>query len=359
MVGLYIHIPFCNKKCPYCNFYSTTSFDKNLITAYFNACLQSLYHQNKKKFDTIYIGGGTPSSIPVNILSEFIDKILKYIDFSGYEFSIEANPESVTDDFISLSKNYNISRISLGVQSLNDEVLKLLGRIHTSRKALDVAEKILKSDINLNTDMIFDIPMVNKSVIFDTAKKLCSLNHSHISAYSYTPDDRDFLHGFDNDETQYEEIEEILLNYNFKKYEISNFAKDNKQSIHNIIYWDSDEYIGIGASAHSMIYSDTGLRLRYSFINDIHKYINNPYKYDFFEELDNEVSFKESVIIGLRMINGINILKLQKMFGKMPINLLNNINNYVSKGLLEWDTDYLRTTKKGQLLLESLSSALW
>lgn len=359
MVGLYVHIPFCNAKCPYCSFYSEIYKDKNLMELYFEACIRSLKTINKKTFNTIYFGGGTPSSIPVDILSKFTEQLLNSINFIGDEFSIEANPESVTDDFLHYIKEYNISRISLGVQSLDDKTLKLLGRIHSSKKAINVIEKIMKLNTSLNTDMIFDIPYTNKSTILNTAKILCQFRHSHISAYSYTPDDREYLYGFNSDDTQYEEIEEILESFNYNKYEISNFSQKNKESKHNIIYWNSDEYIGIGASAHSMIYNENGKRQRYSYISDVNEYIKNPLKYDYFEELDNETSFKESVIIGLRMINGININKIEKMFGKIPTNLLNNINEYIRKGLLQWDLDYLKTTKRGQLVLESLSSALW
>lgn len=359
MRGLYVHIPFCRSKCPYCGFYSEISSSDTLIKAHFDACLKSISSVDNNNFDTIYFGGGTPSSVPIKELESFTKKLLDNIIFNGLEFTIEANPESVSEDFVSFVKNHPITRVSLGVQSLNNDVLKKLGRIHDSKKALEACNALLKCDISLNTDIIFDIPGVDKDIIFQTLDALSSFDHDHISAYSYSSEDTGYLSGFDTDFSIYEDVEAYLESKNFRKYEISNFAKKGKESQHNIIYWTGDEYMGIGAGAHSMLYSNKGLRQRSAFTDNIYNYINAPFSPCFFEELDNETAFKETVIFGLRMKKGIIIRDIEKRFGKISSNLLNNIQKYTNQGLLQWDSEFLRTTKKGALVLDSLSQHLW
>ena len=359
MRGLYVHVPFCRLKCPYCGFYSETNFDKDIVTKYFKACLETVDAAKNNQFDTIYYGGGTPSSVTGGILEDFTDKLLSRINFSGLEFTVEANPESVSKDFTDFVKNFPISRVSLGVQSLNDDTLKKLGRIHNSKQALQACNKILDCNVSLNTDIIFDIPETDQKAVFETLKVLTSFGHDHISAYSYSSDDRGYMAGFDSDFTEYDHVENYLEERYFKKYEISNFAKEDKESKHNIIYWTGDEYLGIGASAHSMIYSDSGLKQRYSFPENIHQYIANPQTYSFFEELNEETAFKETLIFGLRMKKGIDVGNIEKRFGKMPLNLLNNIEKYIDLGMLQWNGEHLQTTKRGALILDSLSCCLW
>lgn len=359
MRGLYVHLPFCNNKCPYCHFYSETAFDESVIKNYFEACLKELDSVAVKSFDTIYFGGGTPSVVHPALLADFIDRILKKIIFSNKEFTMEANPESVSDDFIKFVNSSPVTRISLGVQSFDDGVLNLLGRIHSAKKGRDAVEKIKKTKADLNLDMIFDIPGVRNETILKTAEAIAGFEPQHVSAYSYSADDRNYLTGFDTDNTLFFDIENFFNSKNILKYETSNFASPGKQSEHNKIYWAGDEYIGIGASAHSMIYSENFERIRYSRKNNIYEYISNPESYDIYEKLDLETTIKESVIIGLRMTDGINLDKIEKSFGKINKNLINIINSFIDRGMLQCNGKNLQTTSRGASVLDALSLSLW
>lgn len=358
MRGLYVHLPFCRSKCPYCGFYSETAAS-DLIGAYLEASIKSASALKNKKFDTVYMGGGTPSSIPSKMLHKFTEKLFSVIDFNGTEFSIEANPESVTEDFISFIKNSSVTRVSLGVQSLNNETLKKLGRIHSADKAREAASMLLKTGVSLNTDMIYDIPDISRKIIIETAQELSSLGCDHISAYSYSSDDTGYLAGFNTDYSMYEDIEAFFNEKGYEKYEISNFAKTGKECLHNILYWTGEEYSGIGAGAHSMLYTEDNCRMRYSYPPDIREYIKDPLKTLGEEKLNAETSLKETIIFGLRMKKGVHVKEAEKRFGKMPLNLLKNIDRYIKLGLLEWHSEYLRTTKRGASVLDYLSSCLW
>ncbi len=357
MRGLYVHLPFCRSKCPYCGFYSETEAE-DLMEPYLEACLESARALENKTFDTLYIGGGTPSSIPGVTLERFTERLLSAMDFRGTEFSVEANPESVTEDFAAFVKNCPVTRVSLGVQSLDDKTLKKLGRIHDGAEALKAAVRLLETGVSLNADIIFDIPGVSRKTVFDTAERLSALGPDHISAYSYSPEDTGYLPGFDTDESQYDDMEAFLSGKGYEKYEISNFARPGKECMHNMVYWTGGEYAGIGAGAHSMLYSG-GCRVRYSYPPDIERYIKEPLAAFQAEKLDAETAFKETVVFGLRMKKGVLMDEAEKRFGKIPSNLLNNINKYTEQGLLEWHSGYLRTTKRGASVLDYLSSCLW
>lgn len=358
MRGLYIHIPFCNNKCPYCSFYSEASFSNDVMGKYKDSLLKEVEFLQNKEFDTIYIGGGTPSVMPAVMLDDLISRLLKLITYKGREFTIEANPESVNDDFLLLVKDSVISRVSLGVQSLDDNVLKLLGRIHNSSRAVKSAESIKSLGVDLNLDMIYDIPNVSNKQIMDTLERLTGLEPSHISAYSYDSSDTGYLEGFNTDNTMYEIVEDELMKRGYIKYEVSNFSKAGKESIHNSIYWQGYEYLGVGSSAHSMVYLDNGIRERSNHSSNFYDYILNPLAKENVEYVSVEDSIFEDIMTGLRMVKGVNMLAVEKRFGKIDKNLIKNIEKNVEAGLLEWKEEYLKTTKRGMLGLEYLSCSL-
>lgn len=358
MRGLYIHIPFCNNKCPYCSFYSVEDYNRDIVPIYLETVLKECKEIKNKVFDTIYIGGGTPSSIKTELLKDFIDEILSTITYNGAEFTIEANPESVSDKFLDLVKTSSISRVSLGVQSFNDDVLKLLGRIHSSDKAYNVAKSLKHTSKDLNLDMIYDIPTINESIFIDTLNKIIEIEPTHISAYAYDAEDTGYLKGlFNEDLTQFEYISKICKDNGYYKYEVSNFAKLGKESIHNSLYWQAQEYIGLGSSAHSMIEED-GKRIRYSHSSDISSYLKDYKERDLIEVLDKEDSLIEDIIFGLRMVKGINLNFLQEKYGNFNDKLNEKINFLIDQKLLERNGTCLKTTLEGMLKLESLSCHL-
>lgn len=347
MRGLYIHIPFCNSLCPYCSFYSVKNIDDSIKKQYVDALIKEMSSLNNKHFDTIYIGGGTPSSLHYKLLETLINNILDIIDYSGVEWSIEANPESVDDNFLSLIKSSPISRLSLGVQSFDDDILKLLGRLHNAKRAEKAAESILLTGKDLNMDMIYDIPYTDNEKSILTLKKIISIHPHHISAYSYDCADTGYLKdGVDEDNTIFEEVESICFVNGYLKYETSNFALSEKHSKHNCLYWQGEEYIGIGVTSHSMVLLEENKRKRYNHSNNIYDYINNPYNIDNQEIISSDNALIEDVIFGLRMKKGVNLYNLEKKFGKIDKSLLNKIDINIKNGLLEKDSVWLKATQK-------------
>lgn len=359
MRGLYIHIPFCNGLCPYCGFYSEKSADESIKEKYVDALITEISTLDNKQYDTIYIGGGTPSSLHYRILGKLVDNIIKLIDYKGVEWTIEANPESVDSNFLSLIKSSPISRVSLGVQSFDDDVLKLLGRLHNAAKAEQAAENILAAGKQLNMDMIYDIPYTDNKKSISTLNKIISINPHHISAYSYDCADTLYLKdGMQEDETLFEEVERICFENGYYKYEISNFSLPDMHSRHNCLYWQGEEYTGIGSAAHSMVLLEENRRKRYNHGASIEEYINNPYNIDSQEIISASDALLEDIIFGLRMKNGINLYNLEKKFGKIDKSLLNRIETNIKNGLLKKEGIWLKTTQKGSLVLESLSCSL-
>lgn len=358
MRGLYIHIPFCKSLCPYCHFYSIDDSNIELQIRYVDALINEMQSLENKHFDTIYIGGGTPSALNISVLEKLLYAVDSNISYGGYEFSIEANPESVSDDFVSLIKESQISRVSLGVQSLYNDVLKLLGRIHSSHQAIMAADKILNINKDLNMDIIYDIPYTDNKKSIKTLEKIIKINPSHISAYSYDAEDTGYLKGFNNDDTLFLEVEELCEKNGFYKYETSNFAKIGKESIHNSLYWQGEEYIGLGVSAHSMVYLEKNSRKRYNHGNDIESYIASPNNVENVEIISSSDALLEDIIFGLRLKKGVNIEKLEKKFGKIDKNLLNKIEDNIKKGLLIREGVWLKTTERGSLGLEWVSCSL-
>jgi oxygen-independent coproporphyrinogen-3 oxidase len=362
MRGLYIHIPFCKSKCKYCAFYSEIKYDNSLILSYLDSVLEDLKSYSNFNFDTIYVGGGTPSVIPVKILDSFLDNLLKIINFNFVEWTIEVNPESLNQDYLSLFKNYEINRISMGVQSTDDKVLKMLGRIHTFDDVVQ-SNKIIEKfypDCNLNLDLIYDIPNVPQQIINKTLIDIVSFNPKHISAYSYSFD-TGFLSEFDNDSdiSGFDDVREILHKNKFLQYEVSNYAIQNFESRHNINYWQMEEYVGIGASAHSMLYKENNLRKRFSKTGDILSYMDNPYKKIEENFIQKDEMLKENFIFGLRMNKGIKLSNLEKEFDILLNKLLDKIKILIDEDFIEINGEYLCATKKGFLLLDSLSEFIW
>lgn len=312
--SIYVHIPFCVKKCNYCAFYSSTNI------SYSNEFIKSLskeislnkdtINKNIKKLKTIYFGGGNPSSLCLKDIEKIISlfySIKKFKDLD--EVTFEANPSTLTESKIKLIKDYAINRISLGVQSTNDKYLKFLGRDHSFNDFLNVYKKLNGFDVNI--DLIYGILEQKESEILADLKKVVELKPSHISLYALeihknTP----FYNKVKIDEEKqakfYYIIKDFLEDNGYIHYEISNFSLPDKMSIHNINYWKSGDYLGFGPSASSHI-----LNKRWTNKSDIDSYINSlnngKIELEYSEELTEKDMINEKLILGLRMIEGINL----------------------------------------------------
>ncbi|OYD13696.1 hypothetical protein CH333_10375 [candidate division WOR-3 bacterium JGI_Cruoil_03_44_89] len=316
MPGLYIHIPFCVRKCRYCAFHSVP-YSPKLVKPY----IESLQKEAEKRkevfrvtFDTVYIGGGTPSILHTAELLEIL-KIINYnFNLSPQEFTIEVNPGTVDREKLTYYKSKGINRLSIGIQSLNDKELEYLGRIHTGKEAVKCFEDARYAGFeNISIDLIYGIPLQDKNSWHSTLNGITVLNPEHISAYSLSYEPETPLYG---EEPMKEDLEEKLY-YNmidylkckgYKQYEISSFAISGYESRHNINYWGGGIYLGLGASAHS--YDGT---YRYA----------NPRLYDYIkgkpherEKITAEKALEECIMLGLRKRAGISLPEISHRFGR-------------------------------------------
>jgi oxygen-independent coproporphyrinogen-3 oxidase len=352
MWGLYIHIPFCLKKCRYCSFYSVPVYNSP-VAKYLGALVKELdfVALDNPAFDTIYIGGGTPSVVDPAMLSRSVDKIAERLQIGALkEFTIEANPCSLNREKLEQYKALGINRISIGVQSLNDEELAFLGRSHTEKEAIKSIELSAKIGFsNISVDIIYGIPGQNLSTFEKTLAKIVRLPVSHISAYSLSYEEGTPL--FEsvrsgeikpvNPEYEaklYRFLQDFLDGAGFHQYEISSFARIGFKAIHNIKYWQRESYLGLGASATSTDYTKN---LRWTNIPNIFTYINSPMPVRHTERIDLKESIIEYIMLSLRLTRGISTAEFNSKFGF-------KIEGYVPEKLVQ--DGYLRF-EQGRLFI--------
>ncbi len=346
MNSIYIHIPFCKKKCNYCTFISG---NYKYINNYFSALISEI--NNRKiffnKVDTLYIGGGTPSSVDVKYIANVLESIHKKYNMSNVkEITIELNPESVNKEKILLYKSLGINRFSIGVQSYNNSVLKYLGRIHRKKEiknALSILETYTK---NYSIDLIWGIR--NSRVDFSI---LNDFSPQHISLYLLSIDKGSALYKRGEIEKrdifiekEYYYILDNLRRKKYLRYEVSNFAKKNYRSTHNSAYWDiKNAYIGYGVSASSY-----DLNRRYTNTYDYYEYLKNPLYYDY-EIIDNEKKNLEIIMLGLRTVNGIELNRSTKKIINLYV-----LNYLIKEKFIIQKRNRIFLSDKGFLLINSI-----
>ena len=330
----YIHIPFCDHICTYCDFCKRYNYP-NIVDNYLKALTNDIkdnYHGEKLK--TIYIGGGTPSSLNTNELTKLM-KIVKLLNFDkSYEFTIECNPENITEEKLILLKKYGVNRISLGIESTNTKYLEYLGRKHDYKLVKEKVKLIKKYFDNLNVDLIYALPKESISDLKEDLSNIVKLNVNHVSTYSLEIHDNTIL-GIRKTKSINEEIDSKMYNVicdylkenGFNHYEISNFCKDNTYSRHNMVYWNNNEYYGFGLGASGYVNNIRFDNTR-SMINYIkEKRILNK------ERLTKKDKISYELILGFRLVNGINKDEFKKKYG---VNLIDqyNIKELLKSGLL-------------------------
>ncbi|MCI8272581.1 MAG: oxygen-independent coproporphyrinogen III oxidase [Clostridia bacterium] len=360
-IGIYVHIPFCKKKCDYCDFISYCNKD-NLIEPYIEAVKKEIQMQKtKSQITTIYIGGGTPSYIESKYIEEIIEEIKKKNLLPNAEITIEVNPETVTKEKLRHYKKCGINRISIGLQTTKDELLKKIGRIHNYEKFIETYKNARKEGFkNINVDLILGLPTQRIKDLKDSLQEIIELKPEHISVYSLIVEEGTPIAnkiGQGKMQLPEEELERNMYWYvkntlelnNYIHYEISNFAKKGYESKHNMNCWNQQEYIGIGVAAHS--YRDI---TRYSNIEKIDEYIKNVQKGNLernriIHEIQKEDDTKkEFMILGLREIEGIKINEFKNRFGDNPIYLYRNeLNKLVKENLVYIDDNIIKLTNKG------------
>lgn len=361
--SLYIHIPFCKSKCHYCDF---TSFRCNHKTMddYVKSLIKELSLYKEKLMDysirTIFIGGGTPSVID----AKYIEEILEYV-YENYnienleEVSIETNPGTLDKYKVKKYKTMGINRVSLGVQSTNDQILKSIGRSHNTKDFYNSLHLLRNEGFkNINADLIFSLPGQTMKDMMFTLSVIKRLELEHISLYSLiieedTPLGRLYNRGVvepideEVDRKIYHKSIDILKNSGYEHYEISNFAKDNKRCLHNLAYWQIQPYLGIGLSSHSNLFSK-----RFFNYSDLKTYNeclrNNTLPIEGVETIDKDTLIGEYMIMGLRLIEGIDIQEYKDRFSE---DIHNRYGDVISKhkhnGLIKEIDSHIALTQRG------------
>ena len=349
---LYIHIPFCARICPYCDFNKRVSNDL-MMNRYKDKLIEELsfYKDSLKSVETIYIGGGTPSFYPY--IEDVLIKINEYINISNIkEFSIESTPETILN-IKDLLPKYGINRVSIGVESLNPKTLEYLNRKNTSYLALkNIIEELNKVGIdNINLDFIYSLPFETIDTIKKELDEIKLLNIKHISFYDLIIEEKTKLYfdlknnkvnlpSEDDNILMRDLIEEKLAEFGFNRYEISNYSKDGYESIHNLSYWDLEDYLGIGVNSHSLVDNK-----RFSNTPNLKEYLDSKTFIDIKEYYEYDKK-KEYFLMGLRKTKGVSIKEYKKI-NDIDIFKEFNLNKHIDEGLLEVDGDYLRFTKNG------------
>lgn len=366
-LGIYIHIPFCKQKCYYCDFVSYSNKCSE-VKEYIESLKKEIeeFDFSNYKVTSIYIGGGTPSYIDsiyiVEILSELKEKLkCNLIEFKDIEITIEVNPGTVDAKKLNDYKKLGINRLSIGLQSTKNDILKKIGRIHTYQEFLEIYKLARETGFkNINIDLMIGIPGQKIGDLKNTLQDIIKLEPEHISVYSLiieenTPIEKMLENGEiklpdeDLERNMYWYVKNTLELNGYNHYEISNFAKLGKESRHNLNCWNQEEYIGFGVAAHSYLNG-----IRFSNTINVEEYIqhleNNRKEENIQIEESQSLEDKknEFMMLGFRKIQGVDIARFKEKFIDNPIFLYREkLNKLVEEGLIEVDLNHIKLTNKG------------
>ena len=363
-IALYIHIPFCRRKCHYCSFTSYEHREES-IPAYVGALQKELTrYAGDNCIHSIYFGGGTPSLLSSGQLNDILQTIHSSFRVDDMaEITLEANPGTIDMTYLTAIRKSGVNRLSLGIQSLQDTELAMLGRIHTTAEAKAGVQSARDAGFNnLNLDLIYGLPGQSLSDWENTLDEVITLDTEHLSLYCLSLEQGTPLWQAVQEKNipapdpdlcvdQYELAEDILALHGYRQYEISNWAKASRECRHNLVYWQYHLYLGVGIAAHSF----SGNR-RSSNTRDLNTYIRTftddlPLVYDIDEEISPQLQLAERIILGLRLNRGIIIEEINQQSG---INIMEYYSKQIKEltevGLLEYSNGILQLTRRGRPL---------
>lgn len=370
-LALYIHIPFCESKCSYCNFVSFTNSKQN-AERYIDALLHEIKLQGEKYkncvVDTIFVGGGTPSCLKRGLLTKLFNCLYLHFNISkNAEITIEANPNSITQDFINEIEICKINRLSIGLQTSNDIILKQINRIHTRQDFLNAIKLVKKSNIkNINVDLLIGLPNQTMQDVKDSLDLLLNLDINHISCYGLIVEENTKIYADlknnkislpdeDLSNQMYNYVYEYLKQHNIFRYEVSNFAKLGCECRHNIKYWERENYLGLGLVSSSLINN-----VRFNNESNLQKYIEHYLNSEVInvnsiEILSKQDIAEELIMLGLRMTKGLNLNTFKQQVGYDLIECKNReINKLKNLNLIQIENDYLKLTNNGFFVLNQI-----
>lgn len=341
--GLYIHIPFCQSICSYCDF-TKFFYDTNKVNKYLDALVNELASFSIENITSIYVGGGTPTSLNEIELEKLLNIIKPYYK-EGMSYTFEANVENLSINKIILLKKYGVNRVSMGVQTFNDNLLKIISRHHNEMMVKEVISSLHNEGIDdINIDLIYGLPTQTIEDLKLDLEKYVKMNVTHISTYALSINDHTLLKVKDYKEqddevvrNMYDLIVSYLKEHGFNRYEVSNFSKTNYESKHNLIYWHNEEYYGIGCGASGYINN-----IRYENTKSLDKYINGITKVneEIVTQLDKDFY---QIMLGLRLTEGIKDYSL--IYEE-------KINDLIQNGLLEIKNERIKVKDDNLFILD-------
>jgi len=361
--GLYIHVPFCKSKCSYCDFYRIV--DLSLIPDYLDALLLEMNMMKNyiHTLKTIYFGGGTPSILGSKNLELLINAIHKNFDTSNVEeFTVECNPEDITEELIDVLVSNKVNRISLGVQSLNDNMLHFINRRHNSKKVFDSINLLHSKNItNISVDLIFGYPKMSFYDFKNDIDQFLKLDIQHLSAYALSYEDGAWLTKLVNQgkvvpldddivADQYKYLYEQLSSNGFNHYEISNYCRNNNYSHHNVACWHRKEYLGLGPGASSYLNNK-----RWTNVSDVKLYIDQVTNGKISREeesLTDKDIYNEIIMLGFRTAEGVNINSIPEKYKE---SFITNTNSYIKTGHIKNENNRYYIPEKHWFLLDMIT----
>ncbi|MEF2902368.1 MAG: radical SAM family heme chaperone HemW [Terrisporobacter sp.] len=370
MLGLYIHIPFCVTKCKYCDF-NSFKIDLNEKIKYLNYLGEEmkLYKEEIKnrEIDSVFVGGGTPSILNENEINILFEKIKENFNIkSNAEITMECNPGTLTLNKLKVMKKSGVNRLSIGLQAVQNHHLKYIGRIHTFEEFEKNYHDAKQMGFdNINIDLMYALPNQSREDWMESLEKVVKLNPTHISAYSLILEENtELFKMYERDEfnlldentdiEMYEYTIDYLKSHGYNQYEISNYAKDNFECKHNVLYWKCEEYVGIGASASGYFNG-----IRYNNICELDNYekmiLEGEKPIEWEEKLSIKDEIEESIFLGLRMNEGIQISDFKEKYNfDFEKEYKNEIEKLSKMELIEIDNNLMKLTQKGREISNSV-----
>ena len=374
MAGIYLHIPFCKRRCIYCDFYSTTQNEKK--AAYINALCRELDQRKSylegEKIETIYLGGGTPSQLEAKDFEQIFQALYRLYEISPEaEITIEANPDDLTDEYVGMLRTFPFNRLSMGIQTFQEDILRLLHRRHTAQQAVEAFNRCRKAGFtNISIDLMYGLPGETLQTWETDLRQAVSMKPEHISAYHLIYEEGTVLWKL-REQHRVEEVDEDLSvslftqlihklkDNGYQHYEISNFCLPGMHSRHNSSYWTGKKYLGCGPSAHS--YNGISRQWNVASLDRYIEQVNNGQTYFEVEDLDLYTRYNDFVITTIRTMWGMQLDTLKEQFGEKLYNYcLRMAQPHLSQGTLELSNNVLKLTEKGVFISDGImSDMLW
>lgn len=371
MAGIYIHIPFCKTRCVYCDFYKET--DESEIDAFVDALRAEIglrQQEVSETVKTIYFGGGTPSRLSGKHFQEIFETLFSVFSIEkNAEITLEANPDDLSEEYVKTLQQLPFNRISIGIQSFQDNELKFLSRRHSSKQAIEAVKLCQQVGFNnISIDLMYGLPKQTLDVWKENLRVACALNIQHISAYHLIYEEKTKLYSLlqkgrvqpVTDETSTEMFSTLidtLAENGFEHYEISNFAKNNLYSKHNTSYWQNEKYVGLGPSAHSFDGENRSWN-----VASLHKYIESIKRGTLLQEterLTQSQKYNEFILTGLRTMWGMNLTLLKEKFGQKLFDYcMENAQKFIRQNLLVEKDNSLKLTREGIFISDGIMSEL-